>query len=69
MPSAAPKLSNLQQELLRIYSFNISETDLKALRRFLVKHFSKKAVQSAGEAWKGKKLSNEVMDKWLHENS
>lgn len=62
-------LSNLQQELLRVYSFEISDEDVMELRRFLVRHFGEKAERLAGEIWNHKKLNQEEMEKWLHGDS
>ena len=40
--SAARPLSNLQQELLKLYSTDIGEADLLHIKRFLATYFAKK---------------------------
>ena len=44
-------LSNIQLELLKIYSFNISDADLIELKRELAHFFAKKAVEAADATW------------------
>lgn len=67
MQSAQP-LSNLQQELLKIYSSNIDDADLKNIKRFLANYFSRKAIAGADDIWDKKGYSNQTMEQWLHED-
>jgi hypothetical protein len=46
MPFARP-LSNLQQELLKIYGSNISEADLLHIKDYLARYFARKANSEA----------------------
>ena len=61
-------LSNVQFELMKMFSTNISETDLKELKDLLAQFYAKKSIEFANKAWKDKNLSNEVMDKWLNDD-
>ncbi len=63
------QLSNIQQELLKIYSFNIPEKDLSDLKKILADYFADKAVKEVNKAWKEKNLSQKDMEKWLNEES
>jgi hypothetical protein len=65
--SAAHPLSNLQQELLKIYSSDISEADLKHIKNYLARYFAGKAISEADNVWEQKGYSNELMDQWLKE--
>lgn len=65
--SAAQPLSNIQQELLKLYSSNIEEADLLQIKRFLAKYFATKAIDEADRIWEQKNYKNETMDKWLKE--
>ena len=67
MPAARP-LSNLQQELLKLYSFDIPEADLLHIKRYLAKYFAFKAIGEADKAWDEKGYTNETMDQWLNED-
>jgi hypothetical protein len=61
-------LTNLQQELLKLYSFDLPAQELKELKDALAHFFADKAVKAADQAWEKKELSNSVMDRWLNES-
>ncbi len=67
MPTAQP-LSNLQQELLKLYAVNITDADLQHLRRYLTSYFANRAIAEADDIWEGKSYSNQIMDQWLNED-
>lgn len=60
-------LTNLQLEILKLYSTDMSEEELNDLKRLLAENYAKKAVSEADEIWKEKNLSDGDMEKWLHE--
>lgn len=62
-------LSNLQQELLKLYASNVSETDLLAIKRFLARFFAEKAIAEADKIWDEKGYTNETMKNWLNEDN
>ena len=49
--SAAHPLTNLQQELLKIYDSNISEADLLHIKDYLARYFAGKAISEADSIW------------------
>jgi hypothetical protein len=59
-------LSNLQREILKIYSTDISEDELNELKNILAQNYAKKAVYEADMLWDEKSLSNADMEKWLN---
>ncbi|MEI8085691.1 MAG: hypothetical protein WCG93_05705 [Paludibacter sp.] len=61
-------LSNVQVELLKIYSTNISETEMKELKNLLAQFYAQKSIENANKSWKDKNLSNDIMDEWLNED-
>lgn len=61
-------ISNLQQELLKIYSSDISEEDLLYIKRYLAKYFAEKAVKEADEIAFQKGYTGETMNQWLNED-
>lgn len=67
MPSAQP-LSNLQQELLKLYASNIDDADLVNIKRYLAKYFADKSIKEADNIWDEKKYTNETMEQWLNED-
>jgi len=62
-------LSNVQVELMKIYSTNISEPELHELKNLLAQFYAKKSIENANEIWEKNNLSNEIMDSWLNEKS
>ena len=44
-------LTDLQLELLKLFSSPVSSDDLLALKKFLVQYFADKAMNSADEVW------------------
>jgi hypothetical protein len=62
-------LSNVQIELLKLYSTNLSEEDLKELKLLLARFFAEKSIRLANEIWDEKGLTDENMDEWLNEPS
>ena len=61
-------LTNLQHELLKLYSSNIEDADLLHIKRYLAKYFADKAVGEADKVWGEKNYSNETMNQWLNED-
>ena len=43
--------SNLQLELLKVYSRQIDEEDLLAIRKILADYFAKRAIEKADQIW------------------
>lgn len=60
-------LSNLQQELLKIYSSDIEEADLLNIKKMLANYFAEKAIKEADEIWDMKGYTNDTMQEWLTE--
>lgn len=67
MPVPQP-LSNLQQELLKLYSSDIPEADLLHIKRYLARYFAGKAIKEADDIWEKKGYSGDTMDNWLNED-
>lgn len=61
------KLSNLQLELLKVFSRKVSDDELTDIRRMLAKYFMERAKNSADKIWEERGYSQELMEKWLRE--
>ncbi len=66
--STAQPLSNLQQELLKLYASNINEADVQHIRSYLANYFANKAIKEADDIWDNNGYSNQTMDQWLNED-
>lgn len=62
-------LSNIQLELLKLYSQDIDDQDLLAIRKIIAKYFEKKASDEMDKLWDKNNWSDETMDKWLSDES
>jgi hypothetical protein len=58
-------LSNLQQELLKLYASNIDEADLLHIKRYIAQYFAEKAIREADQIWDERKYSEKTMNQWL----
>ncbi|MPR34826.1 hypothetical protein [Salmonirosea aquatica] len=61
------KLSSLQLDLLKVYSFQPSDEDLLAVRRLLANYFSDKLVDKIGQSVEKNQISEADLDRWLNE--
>ncbi len=52
-------LTNLQLELLKLYSQNIDEKDLVEIKRLIAQYFAEKTMDLADKVWEEKGWTNE----------
>ncbi len=62
-------LSNVQMELLKIFSTGVSDSEIGELKAVIANFYANKAIQRADEIWDEKGLTNDDMDKWLNQKS
>ena len=65
MEAVKRPLSNMQLELLKLFSRDLSEEDLKAIKRLIVHYLAEKATYLADQVWEEKGWTNEDMDRLL----
>lgn len=65
MPGA---LNDIQLEILKLFSHENSEEDLKEIQSLLLAYLSEKTVREADKAFEEKNYSAEVFDKWRKEH-
>jgi hypothetical protein len=63
----AQTLSNVQLELIKLYSTNLNEHEFLELKNILVHHFSQKAINEADNVWKEKCISVQATDELLND--
>ncbi|GAB2594279.1 hypothetical protein GCM10027190_48170 [Spirosoma areae] len=61
-------LSNLQLELLNVFSRPVSDEDLLAIRRFLANYFAEKAMNLADEVWDQNQWTDEDAVRMMNEH-
>lgn len=63
--SHTQNMSNIQLELLKLYSTDVSDQELHEIKRYLAQYFAQQAIEEADEVWESKNLDNALMDQWL----
>ena len=63
------RLSELQLELLKIYSFNPSNEDLLEIKKMLAKYFANKLTGNVQKAIEDKNITDEDFESWLNEKA
>lgn len=63
-PSSSTKFSNLQHELLKLYSYGMSDEEVKDIEKMLADYFTKKADDEMNKLWKVKRWTQETMKEW-----
>jgi hypothetical protein len=66
---ASPKLTPLQLELLKIYSFKPTEEELKQIKELLAKFFAHRFTERVAKAAEANGITDEDLDKWLNEST
>jgi hypothetical protein len=65
---ATKKLSNLQLELLRVFSFELSEEQLLEIREMLVDYFSNKVSSEMDALFEENRWGEEKIEEWSKEH-
>ena len=60
-------LTNLQLELLKLYSMELSEEQLKDVQRLLANYFAKQASDEMDRLWEEQGWNEDTMEAWLAE--
>lgn len=67
MDTARP-LTNLQREILELFSFEVPEEDLLQIRRLLARYFASRATTAMDRFVEESGLSAEDLEAWAHEH-
>jgi len=59
-------LSNVQEEILKLYSLDLSPEELTELKTLLGKYYAMKASKEADRIWEKEQFSDDTMDQWLN---
>lgn len=66
--TAQKKLTNLQRELLKTFSFDIPEEQLLEVRNMLANYFLQKAGDEMDVLWEERGWTEETMREWADEH-
>lgn len=56
-----------QLELLKVFSKISNEKELLEIKKLIAQYYAKKATEEANRIWEERGLTQEDMEKWLHE--
>ena len=62
-------LSNMQKELLKLYSTNIPDEELHEIKLLLANYFAAKATNEVDKLWEENNWNEETMNKWANEHN
>ena len=62
------KLTNLQRQLLNLFSVELSEEDLREIKQLLAMHFAQKSSEGMDRLWEQNNWNQETMNTWLSEH-
>jgi len=62
------KLTNLQRQLLNLFSMELSEEDLREIRQLLAMHFAQKSSEGMDRLWEQNNWNQETMNTSLPEH-
>lgn len=65
-PSIHPPLSNIQAELLKLFSVDIPEKNLKELKNIIARYLLEKARDKADTVWDKKDYTDEKLQQILN---
>ncbi|WP_460968974.1 hypothetical protein [Spirosoma migulaei] len=66
--SIPSKLSNLQMELLKLYPYAVSDTELTEIRLLLADYFAKKIDDEMNQLWQEKGWNEQTIEGWKNEH-
>ncbi|MCB2092765.1 MAG: hypothetical protein KDF58_15065 [Alphaproteobacteria bacterium] len=61
-------LTNLQLELLKLYSMELSEEQLLEVKRLLANYFAERASDEMDRLWEELGWNDETMEQWLSDS-
>ncbi|GAA4413038.1 hypothetical protein GCM10023187_40860 [Nibrella viscosa] len=62
------KLSNLQMELLKLYPYNISEEQIRDIRKLLADYFAQQVDDEMNRLWQEKNWNEQTLEGWKNEH-
>lgn len=61
-------LSNLQQELLKLYAYNVSDDQILEIRQLLADYFAQKIDREMNQLWQEKSWNEQTIESWKQEH-
>ena len=65
----ASAFSNMQKELLKLYSTDIPDVQLKEIKLLLSNYFADKATEEMDNLWEKNNWNDQTMNQWVNEHN
>ncbi len=62
------RLSNLQNELLKLYAYNVSDDQIKDIRKMLADYFAQKIDVEMNQLWESNNWDDQTIESWKLEH-
>jgi hypothetical protein len=62
------KLTNLQLELLKVFSYQLNQQQLNDIKNLLANYFAEQATQEMDKLWEENNWDNDTMTNWTNEH-
>ncbi|MCX7068928.1 MAG: hypothetical protein NTW85_14710 [Methylococcales bacterium] len=62
------KLTNLQLELLKVFSYQLNQQQLTDIKKLLANYFAEQATQEMDKLWEENNWDNNTMTTWANEH-
>jgi hypothetical protein len=62
------KLTNLQLELIKLFSYKIAESQVLEIKQLLSNYFADKATEEMDRLWEENNWTEETMKEWSNEH-
>lgn len=66
IPETSPRFSNVQLELLRLYSRDVPDDKLVEIKQLLAHYYTEKLSRRADQVWEEKGWTDDTMEEFLH---
>ena len=66
MSTIEQPLSNTQLEILKAFSYHLTEEELQDFRNTIARYFAARAIRSANQVWDEKGWTDEDVDRMLN---
>ena len=63
----AGKLTNVQLEILKLFQYDLPETQLAEIKNLLAKYFAKTASDEMDKLWEENNWNDDTMNEWANE--
>jgi hypothetical protein len=68
--TAIPKrLTNLQLELIKYFSYDVSENEMSDIKKMLSEYFAQRVMDRMDNLWEKNDWSDDTMEEWLNADS